>query len=327
MWDSTLGCERFTGCYCTGQGKAHLNIGSAMKRAEHTKLFGTPMHGTFNVKLVYGIDDDGLVDQIHAKPFLRHGDDMYWLVRLSYEGREIYAYAVRWKGSKMAGNVLELLSKEPIPDHFKTGGLIVDVYGKWDDEAVRLWQAKLDDKTKFQGHKFWQPQRSDSDFVWQQFRGLEYSGRSVLDVGCGSGYFSFRAAQQGAIVTAMDKNIKIVELARTIQQHIEMTDIDFRPVAETVNAKWALGLFEPYNYIFYLSVQHQWDKTYERLNETIGGMLRVCDTLCLELINPPLAGDMKEKDVDAIVKNYGGKLLAQYEHNVRRMRSIYVIGG
>jgi 2-polyprenyl-3-methyl-5-hydroxy-6-metoxy-1,4-benzoquinol methylase len=44
--------------------------------------------------------------------------------------------------------------------------------------------------------------------------GTDLSGRAVLDVGCGTGWFSQRAAARGARVTSLDIGIRLLEQAR-----------------------------------------------------------------------------------------------------------------
>lgn len=306
------GTEHLSGAYVRGAGKAHLNIGGTDKRAEHTRLFGCPMVGTFNVKT----DSE----MVWSKPFLKHGADSYWLVRLRTGGRDVYAYAVRWAGSQMPQDRLELLSRHPISEHFKGGVLEITVYEQWSTGQVQAWQAGLSDRTKWQGHAFWKPQRADSALVWDHMKaGYDFSGKTVLDIGCNAGYFSFRAAQRGAAVTGVEKNKDILGVARTIQHHIEMTDINFR------RGSYSDLLDRRYDYIFYLSVHHQHDDRYEHLRATLGALKERCSVLFVEIINPPIGGYLTKDAVDAVITESGGRELARYQHRVRRMRSLYVL--
>lgn len=52
-------------------------------------------------------------------------------------------------------------------------------------------------------------------------------GDRVLDAGCGAGTFSFEAARVGASVTAIDGSAAMVTLARTRQQELGLTGIEF----------------------------------------------------------------------------------------------------
>lgn len=318
--EEEAGAAVLTGTHVAGSGVAHRNIGSAKKCAEHTEVFGCPMVGTFNVQAS---------GALRGKPFLRHGADSYWLIRLCKEGRECYAYAVRWEGSKLPQNRLELLSKRPIPDFFKRGELEVFVYERWSAKQIEAWQAALDDKTKWQGHDFWQPQRADSTSVWLRMKeGYDFRNKTVLDIGCNAGYYAFRAARLGAVVTGVEKNNDILKVARTIQNHIEMTDVDFR------RGSYADLLDHHYDFIFYLSVHHQHDRSYMHLRAALSALSERCSVLFLELINPPLSGGLTKEAVDAIVLEASaagsgpqrrGRTLAHYQHGVRGMRSLYVL--
>jgi 2-polyprenyl-3-methyl-5-hydroxy-6-metoxy-1,4-benzoquinol methylase len=316
----TTDTEQFVGSYVTGCGKASRRAQQDDKRREYTRLFGCPMIGTFNVAIPPG-------KQIGIKPFLESGPDRYWLVRLRRlsPAREAYAYAVRWEGSRQRGDRLELLSKSPIPAVFKEGDPIdVTVYEQWSPERIEEWQAGLGDGTKWQGHAFWQPQRSDSAFVWSHLeQGQDYEGKTVLDIGCNAGYFSFRAAQHGAVVHGTDRNGGILELARTIQHHIEMTDVEFFQMR---HPELRL-LVNKYDFIFYLSVHHQFDPAYTGLDTMLNALRNNDSTLFLELINPPLAGSLSKGAVDALVRKHGGRELAHYKHRVRCMRSLYELKG
>jgi len=302
--------ERYVGAYTAGSGKAAINLRGDRKRAEQRRLFGCPMIGTFNVALPRG-------ERIRGEPFMSCGPDRYWLVRLRRGDREVYAYAVRWEGSRQRQDRLELMSRHPIPDCFKEGELEVTVYERWSPEEIERWQAGLGNGTKWQGHSFWQPQRSDSALVWSCLeQGQDYEDKTVLDIGCNAGYFSFRAAHRGAVVQGTDKNGGILELARTIQHHIEMTDVTFQ------RGTSADFLDRHYDYIFYLSVHHQFDPSYKHLGATLKALRPHCDTLFVELINPPLDGGLTKETVAIIC---GGQELAYYKHRVRCMRSLYVL--
>lgn len=53
------------------------------------------------------------------------------------------------------------------------------------------------------------------EIVFDQFlRDISLSGQSLLDVGCGTGAFSERAAARGAVVTSLDIGVRLLEHAR-----------------------------------------------------------------------------------------------------------------
>jgi 2-polyprenyl-3-methyl-5-hydroxy-6-metoxy-1,4-benzoquinol methylase len=85
----------------------------------------------------------------------------------------------------------------------------------------------------------------------QESRPLQ--GKSVLDIGCGSGRLSFLLAKEGAMVTGIDYADSMIELAKKYQQqqkavdNIEFICCDFMsdfPVDKKYEISIALGVFD-----------------------------------------------------------------------------------
>ena len=301
-----------SGEHVKGAGKASIMARSTAKLQQYYKLFKCPMMGTFNVQLLEGAPD-------LRKPFLKYGADKYWLVRLvglqnSGPG-DFYAYAVRWDGSRQPPTMLELISKRKIPDSFRKKSLILEISSQWTKAEIKKWDSNLGSRSKFQGHPWHNNPRSDSELLWAKMQTIDYGGRTVLDIGCNTGYFSFRAAHAGAHVRGIDTHMGILEIARDINDHIEMTDVIF----SHCDARKFKGT---YDVIFYLSVHHQFDPSHKQLEKTIKFLQSRCIHLYIELMTPPLSGT---GDPDEIVHRFGGKLIFRYRHRVRRDRSLYLI--
>jgi len=283
------------GAFENGSGKAHRSS------KNHTPVFNCQMVGTFNVNADFSIGD--------FEPCMTYLDKRYWLVRID---DTYYGWAMRWDGSKFRLKKLEILTRSPLPDKLKDGReLKIEVLSRWDSRRINQWASDI---TWFQSFP-WSPQRADSAMVWDTIKGHgEWSGSTVLDIGCNYGFFSFQAAKAGAQVTGTDR-APVMGVAKTINDHIEMMDVKFR-------AGWGE---ETFDYIFYLSVHHQIDPIYETLGRTIENLRRRARKgLFVELINPPLKGERSEADVNEIM---GGEVLTRYKHRVRCMRTIYKMGG
>ena len=293
-----------------GMNKAHVVNETATRKALLLKLFGCHLMGTFNIKL-----DEKIVK---CRPVIRYGIHRFYLVKISVEetsGVEIYEYgwAYRWKGSKQLWAVIEVYTKRQLPDIYKQKDLRVEVLEKWDEETIDKWAKE---QYWFQGFPWLKTQRSDSDKVWQFMKNEDYSNKTVLDYGCNSGYYAFKASKAGAVVLGVDTQKKPIEQAKIINDHIECQDVKFE-VRDLKPEDKADFLFE-------LSVYHWVDKKYEKLVEHIENLKNRCKILYLELISPPLEGEVSEAEVDKIV---GGKKLVRYSHKIRSMRTLYKIEG
>ncbi|MDX1549224.1 MAG: TIGR04290 family methyltransferase, partial [Lysobacter spongiicola] len=69
-------------------------------------------------------------------------------------------------------------------------------------------------------------------FKWEQIAphiDADLSGRTVLDIGCNAGFYSFELARRGARVTAIDMDPHYLRQARWAAEHLQLSDrIDFR---------------------------------------------------------------------------------------------------
>ena len=70
------------------------------------------------------------------------------------------------------------------------------------------------------------------------FEIVDFSGRHVLEIGCGDGRMTWRYAAKAAHVTGIDPSVKQIELAREhlpsqLQDRIEFQDIAFEAFAST----------------------------------------------------------------------------------------------
>lgn len=64
----------------------------------------------------------------------------------------------------------------------------------------------------------------------EHFQRVDFSGKSVLDLGCNFGFFSFQARRQGARhVLGVDRDDHALQGARILQNIFELDDIDFEP--------------------------------------------------------------------------------------------------
>ena len=289
------------GKYVTGRGKAHECC------RPHKFVFSCEMFGTFNIRLKTG----NLAD---FKPSIVTEHKSYWFVEIS-KGKECwYGWVVRDHNSRQAWKTLEVLTKEKLPESLKKGRFKVNVYEKWDEEQIKEWSK---DQYWFETFPFTPKKRADSKFVWDTINRINWSGLSVLDIGCHYGYFSFKASEVGAKVIGFEPNRNSLEMARTIQKNIIHQDVNFRKI---------MPKNENFDIILYLSVHHQIDSTYRNLSSKIEKLKKCTDKhLFVELIIPPVfpkRSNMTESGIDKIV---GGEVLVKYKHNVRGIRKIYWI--
>jgi len=310
------------GKYVTGRGTARPVYDDPKRKTELTSIFGCPMIGTFNVEC----NRAELVDAYRNVEPTKHGfwtsrgkpvPVDFYLVQLSIRKASFMAWAVKWKEidrfhTKTAH--IELLSKTPIPDKFKKG-VAVEFCSRWPKKQVSEWWPTAYDKW-FQTFD-WGPTRADSMKVWNlMFKHVDWSGKRVLDIGCNTGRFSFEAARYGAYVDAVDVNKKTLDIATQIGKYVECADVNFL-------------LKDPggtYDAIFYLSVHHQIDPSYDHLSRTINSLRRRCKTLFVELLTPPPKTKTVIND-EVIQRMVCGDMLSKYKHVVRCTRSVYLVKG
>lgn len=286
----------YIGKYINGSGKAHKCT------RKHVEFFKCKVFGTFNIKMPQDFDI------FKFKPARTNGINTYWLVKIN----DKYGWALRWQGSNQQLNVLEIYTKEKLPDEYKTGDIKIQILEPMDELAVKDWAKDL---YWFQSFS-WSPKRSDSALIWRAINNcIDWKDKRVLDIGCNYGYFSCKASRAGSIVTAFDINKKSLQMAEHIKNHIEMEDFDIVNKDDEKN----------YDVILYLSVHHQIDPSYADLQNTLERYKKRCKDLFIELILPPMFGKgMAESTLDQIV---GGRTLEKYHHLVRGTRKIYHIKG
>ena len=291
----------YLGNYTSGQGNASNHLFS------YDEQFNCRMVGTFNVML------KGDWDEI---PCIETHNRWYWFVSLANEHLEVrYAWVTRDKGSKQPKRVIELLTKAAIPDSFKTGSLSVTPWHPWTPEMAKSWAKG---QYWFQSWPWTPTQKADSQFVWDGIKGLtDWSGKRVLDIGGNAGFHSFRAAEAGAQCVVVEPSYETRLQGANIARHIEHQDVTF--VSEDPGGEW--------DTILYLSVHHQLDPTYERLEETLAGLRERAGVVIVELHVEPLDGDMpvspcmSEREIDGL---FSQKILS-YPSNVRGRRALYVL--
>jgi SAM-dependent methyltransferase len=289
------------GQHITGKNKAH----SCCK--QHDAVFNCRMVGTFNIKLS---------DQVDIKAFkstFETESNSYWFVKICKGSIVKYGWAVRPKNSSQKNNVLEVLTKERLHDTFKEGTLEVTVLEKWSQSCIDNWSKN---QYWFQSFPFAKVKKADSQWVWEHINKVNWSGQTVLDIGCHYGFFSFKASELGARVLGVDINTTSLEKANIIQEHIIHQDVEFgREVPQT-----------QFDVVLYLSVHHQIDSEYKSLERHLKILREVAKKhIFVELIMPPMfpqKNEMTETEIDTIV---GGEILARYKHKVRGDRKIYWI--
>lgn len=303
------------GKYRTGGSLAHkLNH-------QYIKWFNCSMQSTFNL-IIEGMPPEGIVaftpakvfpdPTINAKVPESERCHRFWLLRL--DGKH-YAWAYRWTGTSKPPNDLELVSKNLLPDCLKKGSIGVEVLERWCDADIKSWSEKEWMNVWHQTFP-WSPVKVDSSVQWNAINHVPWSEHAVLDIGSNFGYHCFRASREGAVVKGFDTSAKAIEIARIINDHVDQDDVEF-------------FLEDPggtYDYIFYFSVQHQWDLEYDKLEGYLGELRERCrKSLFVELKAPPTAGGEKSvEDIDRIVN---GELLRSYKHKVGGIRRIYKVRG
>lgn len=289
------------------EGKFVLGVGKAHKCCSpHTAIFNCQMIGTFNIFLKTG-------ELTEFEPVIKAEKKSYWFVKLVKKGEFRYGWAIKDHKSMQGTKTIELLTKERIPDRFKTGRFGVVVLEKWGNEKIREWASE---QHWFQTFPFSPQKRADSEFVWNTIDRIDWSHQTVLDIGVHHGFFSFKASEAGGIVTGLEPNEKSMGIAKVIQENILMQDVKF------VKTRTIPG--DRFDIILYLSVLHQQDPNYQELKKKIQELKFLARKhLFVELIMPPLFpkdGKLTEEKIDNIV---GGEILVRYRHKVRGDRKIY----
>ena len=303
------------GHFSNGAGHASNVFQTSERKEMLRKAFGYGDYlGTFNMKV-----DAKKAMTIRgdlSATIVREDNGVIWwfyMCDLCKGDKSVSVVLLIWEGpdKNPGGTVLELMSRERVPKAFRSGDLILKIYGKWKKPQINTW---VKDQYWFQTFP-WSIKRSDSALVWDTIKDkVDWHGKRVLDIGGHTGFFSFEAAKKGAIVTLFEPDGDPLERAQTIGHHIEYHDIDYTKVDPGGN----------YDTIMYLSVHHQPDLTYKNLAEKLVELKSRCKNLLLELIVPSLEGSMSSDEINKIV---GVDHLHEYKHKVRRTRRIYHLKG
>jgi hypothetical protein len=288
------------GIYVVGQGKAHGCF------HQHQSIFNCDVCGTFNIKL-----NDGQI--IEFEPTLTSEHNNYWFIKISKDKMDYFGWAVRGKKSNQKHNIIELVTKQLLPDSLKEDKLAVIPLEKWDEKQIRIWS---EEKYWFQTFSFSPKQRADSEYVWNIINKIKWKNLSVFDIGSHYGFFSFKASKAGASVLGVEPNKSSIKCASTIRDHIIQQDVNFVRQDPYPSKK--------YDVILFLSVFHQIDPTYKDLEKQMNDLKsRTIKHLFVELIMPPMfpqGSNIGEEEIDRIV---GGQILDRYTHKVRGDRKIY----
>jgi len=268
------------------------------------RVFNCRMFGTFNIKV------EGL-NIFDCEPTITDGVFSFYHVKVATDTDYEYGWALRWAGSEMRKDVIEIYFKKMIDKSFKEKELTVTISKKWDAEIIDMW---ADETYWFQTFDWAKDsyKRCDSKMIWDLMSGEDYKNKTVLDFGCHYGYYAMKASREGATVTAIDKLQSTKKNFYIINEHIELSDVKF-----ISDDKYPSGHFD---YIFELSVYHWLDEPYDKLKNHIDFLKDKCDVLFIELINPALSGKLTEQQIDDIV---GGEVLIKYKHNIQGTRTLY----
>jgi len=300
-------CMILHGKYVQGVGRAH------QFSDVYRPSFGCPMMATFNVQAdrpITGAKPTKTMDLTwpgeEPKPVT------FWLCRINGH----WAWAMRWKGTRLPETRIEFISKRRLPDYLKDKTFRIEVFERWPEAKIQDWAGK---HYQWQGFPWLPRQRVDSQSVWETIKPhADWSGATVFDVGSHYGYHSFRASEAGAFVTAVEPDDDVRVVGEVIARHIEMQDVQFQKSIHACS--------QPSDVTLYLSVQHQWDPRYENLTEKIAELAKDTKrTLFVEIILPPMFGKTySPEDVDQMV---GGQILTTYRHRLRGNRRIYKVEG
>lgn len=304
------------GSYVNGCGNARP-VAESMAD-EFRKAFGAPLIGTFNVRLETPHKHD-----VELLPWriVRRGRYYFCLVENEEQPTlaPIPAWFIRWRRHddedrwRPATSRLELYTKTPLPDCFRSGRLKITIPERWDECRAHEWSKG---QYWFQAFPWSEKQRVDTAILAEQFKTEDWEGKRVLDFGCNTGFWAFEVAKAGAAhVVGIDRAPEIIERAEFIRDHIEQENVYFETGEN-------LPELDRFDVCICLSVIHQFDEEYKTLAAWVDRLKKIADVVWLELINPPLRGRMREAEVDAIV---GGVRRLHYKHQIRRTRSLYRI--
>lgn len=312
------------GNYITGRGHASEVFQSVFRKKFLIDVFGAPMHGTFNVKVP---KKDRKKFKYVVPSYEVTKNDVLWkfyLCELSVGNIIRHAWILRWAGPDKSkdGAVVEIMSKQLLPPEFKLEPIKMKLFGRWDENRIQNWAPYAGSEQPYKWFQDfpWCPSRLDgrpkalSNLVWEAIeKRINWRLRTVLDVGCHTGFFSFKAAAKGAVVTAFDRFPQI-RVAQEIGHHIECQDVEY--ITQDNG--------ESYDIILFLSVAHQIDPTYQRLEQQLERYRKHCKQLVVELITPALKGGMGKTEIDQIV---GGCVINEYQNPVRGVRKTYLVKG
>ncbi len=298
----------FHGAHVAGADKAHLYC------AQHRPFFNCDMVGTFNIRLQKPFEDEAL-------PTLRKGPGdegrvWYHFLHLISERDTAYGWSFHWEGSHQKKTVLEVVTRQPLPESFKRGAITVEVLTPWSCSQIAEW-AK--DQYWFQTFPWSPKKKADSELVWRAIRDrCAWENRTVLDIGTHYGYHALRAAEAGASVVGFEPEDPSRENAITIDRFIVQEGVQY----EAADPGGSFGV------ILYLSVHHQIDPSYDALAEKVQTLRKRCRDLFIELILPSSYPEFgcgrSDEQLDAVV---GGETLLTYQHRVRGNRRIYHVKG
>ena len=75
---------------------------------------------------------------------------------------------------------------------------------------------------------------------------LNWKSKKILDVGCGTGYFSYKAAKKGADVLGIDFSAEAIEIAQTKYQHshLKYQQMDVKKIKDKYDVIVSIGTLE-----------------------------------------------------------------------------------